>query len=105
MRNRVFRCKWGLLDLFINYKQIYARQGIKEPKISDRFCTQINHQYDMHVNAVHGGLFILILVSSWKSPGGNMRFESAHFKLSHEMTQLLDPSGVMKSETWEHFVR
>ncbi|KAE8702209.1 hypothetical protein F3Y22_tig00110485pilonHSYRG00064 [Hibiscus syriacus] len=30
------------------------------------------------------------------SPGGNMRFESAHFKLSHEMTQLLDPSGVMK---------
>lgn len=39
------------------------------------------------------------------SPGNNMRFESAHFKLSHEMTQLLDPSGVMKSETWYHFVR
>lgn len=39
------------------------------------------------------------------SPGGNMRFESAHFKLSHEMTQLLDPSGVMKSETWHQFVR
>lgn len=39
------------------------------------------------------------------SPGGNMRFESAHFKLSHEMTQLLDPSGVMKSETWNLFVR
>ncbi|KAL5788548.1 hypothetical protein ACOSP7_005497 [Xanthoceras sorbifolium] len=38
------------------------------------------------------------------SPGGNMRFESAHFKLSHEMTQLLDPSGVMKSETWDTFV-
>ncbi|CAK7329726.1 unnamed protein product [Dovyalis caffra] len=38
------------------------------------------------------------------SPGGNMRFESAHFKLSHEMTQLLDPSGVMKSETWFQFV-
>ncbi|RVX12362.1 Phosphatidylinositol 4-kinase alpha 1 [Vitis vinifera] len=38
------------------------------------------------------------------SPGGNMRFESAHFKLSHEMTQLLDPSGVMKSETWYKFV-
>ncbi|KAK6241250.1 hypothetical protein SCA6_006639 [Theobroma cacao] len=38
------------------------------------------------------------------SPGGNMRFESAHFKLSHEMTQLLDPSGVMKSETWDYFV-
>ena len=27
------------------------------------------------------------------SPGGNMRFESAAFKLSHEMTQLLDPGG------------
>ncbi|XP_047337579.1 phosphatidylinositol 4-kinase alpha 1-like [Impatiens glandulifera] len=38
------------------------------------------------------------------SPGGNMRFESAHFKLSHEMTQLLDPSGTMKSETWFQFV-
>uniref|UniRef100_A0A7N0T3D3 1-phosphatidylinositol 4-kinase n=1 Tax=Kalanchoe fedtschenkoi TaxID=63787 RepID=A0A7N0T3D3_KALFE len=38
------------------------------------------------------------------SPGGNMRFESAHFKLSHEMTQLLDPSGVMKSDTWFQFV-
>ncbi|WZY96960.1 hypothetical protein YC2023_069289 [Brassica napus] len=37
------------------------------------------------------------------SPGGNMRFESAHFKLSHEMTQLLDPSGDMKSETWHQF--
>ena len=34
-----------------------------------------------------------------------MRFESAHFKLSHEMTQLLDPSGVMKSETWNLFLR
>lgn len=34
-----------------------------------------------------------------------MRFESAHFKLSHEMTQLLDPSGVMKSDTWNYFVR
>ncbi|XP_068668107.1 phosphatidylinositol 4-kinase alpha 1-like isoform X2 [Aristolochia californica] len=38
------------------------------------------------------------------SPGGNMRFESAHFKLSHEMTQLLDPSGMMKSDTWYQFV-
>ncbi|CAL5387480.1 unnamed protein product [Camellia sinensis] len=38
------------------------------------------------------------------SPGGNMRFENAHFKLSHEMTQLIDPSGVMKSDTWYQFV-
>lgn len=34
-----------------------------------------------------------------------MRFESAQFKLSHEMTQLLDPPGTMKSETWTQFVR
>ncbi|KAH7853016.1 hypothetical protein Vadar_032155 [Vaccinium darrowii] len=49
---------------------------------------------------------ILILVLSWKlhRPGGNMRFESAHFKLSHEMTQLLDPSGVKKSDSWYQFV-
>lgn len=39
------------------------------------------------------------------SPGNNMRFESAQFKLSHEMTQLLDPSGSMKSETWMYFIR
>ncbi|OEL35958.1 Phosphatidylinositol 4-kinase alpha 1 [Dichanthelium oligosanthes] len=39
------------------------------------------------------------------SPGGNMGFESAHFKLSHEMTQLLDPSGTMKSDTWNQFLR
>ncbi|XP_024530657.1 phosphatidylinositol 4-kinase alpha 1 [Selaginella moellendorffii] len=38
------------------------------------------------------------------SPGGNLRFESAQFKLSHEMTQLIDPSGVMRSETWNRFV-
>ncbi|KAL2650963.1 hypothetical protein R1flu_019091 [Riccia fluitans] len=38
------------------------------------------------------------------SPGNNMRFESAHFKLSHEMTQLLDPSGDMKSDFWYRFV-
>ncbi len=30
------------------------------------------------------------------SPGGNMRFESA---------QLLDPSGIMKSDIWNCFVR
>lgn len=38
------------------------------------------------------------------SPGGNMRFESAQFKLSHEMTQLIDPSGHMRSESWDQFV-
>ncbi|GAB4853919.1 hypothetical protein Ancab_018128 [Ancistrocladus abbreviatus] len=38
------------------------------------------------------------------SLGGNMRFESVHFKLSHEMTQLLDPSRAMKNRTWNHFV-
>ncbi|GBG80565.1 hypothetical protein CBR_g31025 [Chara braunii] len=38
------------------------------------------------------------------SPGGNMRFESADFKLSYEMTQLMDPSGDMKSAPWRKFV-
>ncbi|MCD7451657.1 Phosphatidylinositol 4-kinase alpha [Datura stramonium] len=39
------------------------------------------------------------------SPGRNMRFESTHFKLSHEMTQLIDPSGAMKSETWHQICK
>ena len=39
------------------------------------------------------------------SPGGNMRFESADFKLSHEMTQIIDPSGTLTSEPWHRFVR
>ena len=37
------------------------------------------------------------------SPGGNMRFESAAFKLSHEMTQLLDPGGGRASPTFRRF--
>ncbi|CAG9463127.1 unnamed protein product [Pedinophyceae sp. YPF-701] len=37
------------------------------------------------------------------SPGGNMRFESADFKLSHEMTQLIDPGGKMKSPEFLQF--
>ena len=36
------------------------------------------------------------------SPGGNMGFESAAFKLSYEMTQLLDPGNSRNSE---HFIR
>lgn len=37
------------------------------------------------------------------SPGANMRFESAAFKLSHEMTQLLDPSGQRDSHQFHLF--
>ncbi|KAL6758982.1 kinase-like domain-containing protein [Haematococcus lacustris] len=37
------------------------------------------------------------------SPGGNMGFESAAFKLSHEMTQLLDPGGARTSAVWAQF--
>ena len=36
------------------------------------------------------------------SPGGNMGFESAAFKLSYEMTELLDPGNTRKSV---HFIR
>ncbi|KXZ46150.1 hypothetical protein GPECTOR_46g219 [Gonium pectorale] len=37
------------------------------------------------------------------SPGGNMGFESAAFKLSHEMTQLLDPGGCRNSGAFRLF--
>ena len=35
--------------------------------------------------------------------GANMGFESAAFKLSHEMTQLLDPGGVRNSAHFKLF--
>ena len=37
------------------------------------------------------------------SPGGNMRFESAGFKLSHEMTLLVDPGGKRQSREYRLF--
>jgi len=37
------------------------------------------------------------------SPGGNMGFESAAFKLSHEMTQILDPGSTRASPTFRQF--
>ena len=37
------------------------------------------------------------------SPGGNMGFESAAFKLSYEMTQLLDPGNTRASREFLHF--
>ena len=37
------------------------------------------------------------------SPGGNMGFESAAFKLSHEMTQLLDPGSTRQSTHFKLF--
>lgn len=37
------------------------------------------------------------------SPGNNMRFESAAFKLSHEMCQLLDPGGQRTSPSFKMF--
>ncbi|KAK9812698.1 hypothetical protein WJX72_002251 [[Myrmecia] bisecta] len=37
------------------------------------------------------------------SPGGNLGFESAAFKLSHEMTQLLDPGGACSSPQFHLF--
>ena len=38
------------------------------------------------------------------SPGGNLGFETAAFKLSHEMSQLLDPGGQRDSPQFEGFV-
>jgi phosphatidylinositol 4-kinase len=37
------------------------------------------------------------------SPGGNLGFETAAFKLSHEMTQLLDPGGTRTSPHFLYF--
>jgi phosphatidylinositol 4-kinase len=37
------------------------------------------------------------------SPGGNMRFESAAFKLSHEMTLIVDPGGTRSSREFRRF--
>ena len=37
------------------------------------------------------------------SPGGNMRFESAAFKLSHEMTLIVDPGGKRTSKSFKAF--
>ena len=37
------------------------------------------------------------------SPGGNMRFESAAFKLSHEMTLIVDPGGRRQSKHFKTF--
>lgn len=39
------------------------------------------------------------------SPGGNLGFETASFKLSHEMTQLVDPGRSKKSENFNEFMR
>jgi phosphatidylinositol 4-kinase len=60
-----------------------------------------NLLFDSHGRLVHIDFGFILEIS----PGGNMGFESAHFKLSHEMTQLLDPSGTMKSDTWNQFLR
>jgi len=38
------------------------------------------------------------------SPGGNFRFESAGFKLSHDMTQLIDPGRKKRSAQFRQFV-
>lgn len=37
------------------------------------------------------------------SPGGNLGFETAGFKCSHEMTQLLDPDHSRASPTFRTF--
>ncbi|XP_062212194.1 phosphatidylinositol 4-kinase alpha 1-like [Phragmites australis] len=60
-----------------------------------------NLLFDSYGRLVHIDFGFILEIS----PGGNMGFESAHFKLSHEMTQLLDPSGTMKSDTWNQFLR
>lgn len=38
------------------------------------------------------------------SPGGNLGFETAAFKLSHEMSQLIDPGGTRASPSYRAFL-
>ena len=38
------------------------------------------------------------------SPGGNLGFETAGFKLSHEMSQIIDPSGDQRSPEFREFL-
>lgn len=38
----------------------------------------------------------------WR-PSGNLGFETAHFKLSHEMTQLVDPGRTKQSKEFREF--
>eukprot|EP00983_Pelagomonas_calceolata_P061058 1146653-Pelagomonas_calceolata.AAC.1 len=83
-----------------------AKLGATQPLLS-----QTEH---LHMPE-HGQRFIKVLkvqlaitrgVQSWKQPEMNKLtagFESAAFKLSHEMTQLLDPGANRSSATWAEF--
>lgn len=54
---------------------------------------------DAHGHLVHIDFGFILGIS----PGGNLGFETAAFKLSHEMTQLLDPGGSRASPPFRLF--
>eukprot|EP00798_Chlamydomonas_sp_ICE-L_P027721 gene27721-7367_t len=56
---------------------------------------------DAEGNLVHIDFGFILEIS----PGGNMGFESAAFKLSHEMTQLLDPGNTRNSTHFHMFLQ
>ncbi|EIE19821.1 phosphatidylinositol 3 and 4-kinase family protein, partial [Coccomyxa subellipsoidea C-169] len=63
----------------------------------DRHNGNILIDVDGHLVHIDFGFILEI------SPGGNMRFESAAFKLSHEMTLLVDPGGSRASREFCRF--
>ncbi len=63
----------------------------------DRHNGNILIDIDGHLVHIDFGFILEI------SPGGNMRFESAAFKLSHEMTLLVDPGGSRASREFCRF--
>jgi phosphatidylinositol 4-kinase len=58
-----------------------------------------NIMIDNHGRIIHIDFGYILGIS----PGGNMGFESAAFKLSYEMTELLDPGNTRTSPHWLKF--
>lgn len=55
---------------------------------------------DDHGHMIHIDFGFILEIS----PAANLNFEKAGFKLSHDMTQIVDPGGKKKSEEFAYFV-
>jgi hypothetical protein len=67
------------------------------PQAKDRHNGNIMLDDEGHIVHIDFGFILEI------SPGGNLGFESAAFKLSHEMAQLMDPGGSRQSAHFRMF--
>lgn len=63
----------------------------------DRHNGNILLDFEGHIIHIDFGFILEI------SPGGNLGFENAAFKLSHDMTQVLDPGGKRTSASFLEF--